>query len=99
MIGFTAEWLSLAAGTTFTDANGVLNTTAKLVATLTSGGPYVLHVFGTALAEGGQYSIRVAAGIAENPSPVPLPPAILLLGTVLGGFAATRLRRRSRAPA
>lgn len=90
--GFTAQWLSSGPSTTFTDANGVLDTTARLVTTLTSGGPYLLHVFGTALADGGQYSLRLTA--ANGPSPVPLPPTILLLGTVLGGMVVSRFRRR-----
>lgn len=98
LAGLTMEWLALAGSATFTDPNGVLDTTARLVTTLTTGGPYLLHVFGTALADGGEYSVRVTAGAAagDTPSPVPLPPAILLLGSVLGGFAATRLRRRSQ---
>ena len=96
--GLTIEWLGLAA-TTFTDPDGVLNSTAKLVAALTAGGPYILHVFGTALSDGGMYSLRLTTSAAETPSPVPLPPAILLLGSVLGGFAATRLRRRNHAGA
>lgn len=90
--GFTAEWLYSGPSTTFTDANGVLDTTAKLVTTLTSGGPYLLHIFGTALADGGEYSLRLTA--ANAPSPVPLPPTILLLGTVLGGLVVSRVRRR-----
>lgn len=92
--GFTAEWLSAGPSATFTDAAGVLDTAARLVTTLTSGGPYLLHIFGTALADGGQYSLRLTA--ADAPSPVPLPPAIVLLGTVLGGLAVARLRRRGQ---
>jgi hypothetical protein len=92
VVGLTVEWLGLGSAAAFTDSNGVLNASASLVATLTSGGPYLLHVFGTALADGGLYSLRLTA--SEAPSPVPLPPTIILLGTVLGGFAVTRLRRR-----
>lgn len=95
--GFTAEWLYSGPSTTFTDPSGVLDTTAKLVATLTSGGPYLLHIFGTALADGGEYSLRLTA--ADAPSPVPLPPTIVLLGTVLGGLAVSRFRRRGQARA
>ena len=91
---FTAEWLTTGPSATFTDSNGVLDTTARLVATLTSGGPYLLHVFGTALADGGEYSLRLTA--ADAPSPVPLPPTILLLGTVIGGLAVARIRRREQ---
>ncbi len=97
--GLTIEWLGLGSSTTFTDANGVLNSAARLVTTLTSGGPYILHIFGTALADGGMYSLRLATSTSDTPSPVPLPPTILLLGTVLGGFAAARLRRRGTAQA
>lgn len=95
--GLTMEWLDLGSGATFTAPNGVLNATAKLVATLTSGGPYLLHVFGTALADGGMYSLRLITSASETPSPVPLPPTILLLGTVVAGLAAARLRRRGQA--
>lgn len=97
LAGFTAEWLAFGASTTFTDSNGVLDTTAKLVATLTSGGPYLLHIFGVALADGGEYSLRLTA--ADAPSPVPLPPTIILLGTVFGGLAVLRLRRRGHSRA
>jgi hypothetical protein len=97
--GLTIEWLGLGASAAFTDSNGVLNTGARLVAALTAGGPYILHVFGTALADGGLYSLRLTTSASETPSPVPLPPAILLLGSVLGGLAATRLRRRGHARA
>lgn len=98
LAGFTAEWLVSNASTTFTDSVGVLDTTARLVTTLTSGGPYLLHVFGTALADGGQYSLRLTAADASSntPSPVPLPPTIILLGTVLGGLAMARIRRRGQ---
>lgn len=95
--GLTIEWLSLGSSGQFTDINGVLNSTARLVSALTAGGPYILHVFGTALSDGGLYSLRLTTASAETPSTVPLPPTILLLGTVIGGFAATRLRRRRAA--
>jgi len=95
--GLTIEWLGLGSSAAFTDSNGVLNSTARLVAALTSGGPYILHVFGTALADGGLYSLRLTTSTSESPSPVPLPPTILLLGTVLSGLAAAHLRRRGSA--
>ena len=95
--GLTMEWLGLGSSAMFTDSNGVLNSAARLVATLTSGGPFILHVFGTALADGGLYSLRLTTSTSESPSPVPLPPTILLLGTVLSGLAAVHLRRRGAA--
>src|SRR5262245_25942802 len=39
--GLTIEWLGLGSSATFTDSNGVLNSAARLVATLTAGGPYI----------------------------------------------------------
>ncbi len=90
--GFTVEWLASGASTAFTDSNGVLDATANLVSTLTSGGTYLLHIFGVGLPDGGEYSLRLTA--TAPPSPVPLPPTIVLLGTVLGGLAVSRFRRR-----
>jgi hypothetical protein len=87
--GLTAEWIGLGSTQAFTDANGVLNTTALLVSILTTSGPYFLHIFGRALAEGGSYGLLLRAA-----SPVPLPPAVFLLGTVLVGLAIAGRRRR-----
>jgi hypothetical protein len=90
--GLNPEWLERGSSAAFADASSVTESTAKLIATLASSDSRDADVYGAALADGGEYSIQLPA---KGASPVPLRPAMLLLGSALVGLAFVGLRRRA----
>jgi hypothetical protein len=81
--GLNSEWLAPESSQAFAGLTGVLDSTAKLVAALSTDG--FLHEYDAALAEGGEYDSLLTAKDGDL-SPAPLAPAILLLGSALAGL-------------
>jgi hypothetical protein len=95
-IGTTASMLDshpIIAGPGLT---GALDSTTRLLATLSTDG--FRQEYDTALADGGEYDSVLTARDGGGPSPVPLPPAILLLGSALAGLVLISRRRATEAP-
>lgn len=74
----------------------IIDATASLALTLFAPGPYYLSVMGTALANGGDFSILLRTGPARAVE-TPLPPAVILFGSALVGLMMLKRRRSRRA--
>jgi hypothetical protein len=90
--GLNLERIGRGSTRTSTDLTGLLDSTAKLVATLSAGSLNHGYGYSSALTEEGEYSTLLTSKDSA-PSPVPLPPAILLLGSALVGLMVARRRR------
>jgi hypothetical protein len=85
-----SEWLGSGSSQGFAGLTGTLDSTARLVATLSADG--FRHEYDRALADRGEYDSLLTVK-NDEPSPVPLPPAILLLGSVLAGLVLISRRQ------